>query len=128
MSAADLNKLLQSSTVASDTHYLDGYQATYDSKAGEDTIEILVADFASDQDAQDFQGGVIPSYTVNSVNDPVIPGGDDFNSSTANPDGSFDHGVVAAKGRRVMFVDYLTGTVTAVPALAALARQQYAKL
>jgi hypothetical protein len=42
--------------------------------------------------------------------------------------GSFDHGVMATKGKRVMFVDYLTGTATAGSAVARHPQQQYAKL
>jgi hypothetical protein len=49
-----------------------------------------------------------------------------LHSTTANPDGSFDHGVVAAKGRRVMVINYLTRTATAVPAVTTLSHQQYA--
>jgi len=128
MTAADLNQLLQSTTAASDTHYIDGYHATYDSKTGEDTIEVLIADFASEQDAQAFKSNFIPSDTARSVDDPVISGADDFNSTTANPDGSFDHGVIATKGKWAMVIDYVTGTSAAVPAVAALAQQQYAKL
>jgi hypothetical protein len=128
MTATDLNQMLNSSTVASESHYVDGYHADYDNLANQDTIEVFVADFASNQDAQSFQGSFVPSDTAKSINDPAIPGADDFNSTTANPDGSFDHGVIAAKGKRVMMIDYLTGAPTAVPAVAALAQQQYARI
>jgi hypothetical protein len=128
MSAADLNKMLNSSTAASESHYVDGYQVWYDSTASADTIQVFVADFATDQDAQNFKASFVPSNTAKSVDDPVISGADDFNSTTANPDGSFDHGVIATKGKRVMVVDYRNGTAAAVPAVGTLAPQQYGKL
>ena len=58
----------------------------------------------------------------------LIPGADDFNSPTPNPDGSFDHGVIAAKGNRVMFIDKATDSATRDPFVDAMAQLQYAKL
>jgi hypothetical protein len=119
---------MNSSTLATDVHYVAGYHAVYDSITGEDSIDVLVADFATADDAQNFKSGFVPSNTTVSVDDPTIPGADDFDSTKANPDGSFDHGVIAAKSQRVMVMDYSTGNASAVPTVASLAHRQYGQL
>jgi hypothetical protein len=128
LTAAGFNQLMNSSTEAIDDHFVDGYHAIYDSIAGPDTIEVIVADFATTDDAQSFQSGFVPSDTTTAADDPAIAGADDFNSTKANPDGSFDHGVIATKGKRVMVIDYYTGSASAVPAVATLAQRQYGQL
>jgi hypothetical protein len=128
LTAAGFNQLMNSSTFATDVHYVSGYHVVYDSIGGEDSIDVLVADFATADDAQNFKGGFVPSNTAVSVDDPTIPGGDDFNSDKANSDGSFDHGVIATKGKRAMVIDYYTGSASAVPAVPTLARRQYGQL
>jgi hypothetical protein len=127
--AADaFNHLMKSSTAAGELHYLDGYHITYDSDANQDSVDVLVVEFATPTDAQDFKGGFTPSDTAMSADYPAIPDADVFNSNAANPDGSFDHGFFATKGTRAMVVDYVSGTATPVPSVAIMAVQQYAKL
>jgi hypothetical protein len=128
MTAAELNKIMNSSTVADDTHYVDGYHAVFDSRSDNSYIEVMLADFATAEDAASFQGGFEPSATAVSVDDPAIAGADDFDSPTPNPDGSFDHGVLAAKGNRVMFIDKVTRSATRDPFVDAMAQLQYAKM
>jgi hypothetical protein len=128
LTAAGFDQLMNSQTEAADDHFVNGYHAIYDSNAGGDSIEVMLADFATADDAQSFQGGFVPSDTTTSADDPAIAGAYDFDSTKANPDGSFDHGVIATKGKRVMVIDYYTGNASAVPAVFTLAQRQYGQL
>jgi hypothetical protein len=122
------NQLMKSSTAATELHYVDGYHITYDNDTNEDSVDVLVVEFAAPNDAQDFKGGFSPSNTAVSADYPAIRDADVFNSTSANPDGSFDHGFFATKDRRAMVIDYISGTAAPVPIVALMAEEQYAKL
>jgi hypothetical protein len=128
VTADAFNQMMKSSTAATDLHYVDGYHVTYDSDTSDDSVDVLVVEFRTATDAEDFRGGFVPSKTAVSADFPTIPGADVFNSTAANPDGSFDHGVFATKGTRAMVVDYVNTAAAPVPGVAILAQQQYAKL
>jgi hypothetical protein len=119
---------MSSSTLAGDVHFVDGYHVIYDSVGADDSIELLVAQFATSRDAKNFQASFVPSDTAISADYPAIPGADVFNSTGANPGGGFDHGFIATKGTRTMIIDDLTGNAAPVPDIATLAQAQYAKL
>jgi hypothetical protein len=127
--AAGFNKFNQSATAAADLHFVAGYDVTYDSLTGSDSIEVTQLDFGSSSDADAFQEGFsFSDQPTGSADDPVIPGGYDYNSPKANPDGGFEHGVIAIKGSRAMVIDYLNSNIGPMPLVAAIAKQQYADM
>ena len=80
-------------------HFARGYDVTYDSNDLSASIEVTLFQFATPADAANFRAGFILGYpgTMNSRADPVIPGGDDYDS-TSPDQGFYDHGVIATKG------------------------------
>jgi len=92
-----------------------GYDVTYDSNTTSDSIEVTLFQFATPADATAFKA------------DPVIPGGDDYDS-TAPFQGTYDHGVIATKGNLAFVIDDATGSAAPVPLVETMARQQYAAL
>ena len=129
LTPAKFNQLMSHPDGASNNNtFVDGYDVTYDSIAGSDSIDIMLVDFDNSDDANGFVQSFSPGDTTSSAGDPTIAGGYDFNSTRANPDGGFDHGVIASKGSRVMVLDDLTGNANPVPLIATMAAQQYANL
>ena len=110
-------------------HFARGYDVTYDSNDGSDSIEVTLFQFATPADAANFRAGFTlgDPVTMNSRADPVIPGGDDYDS-TSPDQGFYDHGMIATKGSRVFVIDDLTGRAAPVPLVETMARQQYAAL
>jgi uncharacterized membrane protein YgcG len=127
MSAAGFNQYLGAGNLAARLHFVRGYDVTYDSTTDSDSIEITLFQFATPPDAASFKAGFIPGGPVRSRADPVIPGGEDFDS-TAAYQGAYDHGVVVAKGNWAFVLDDLTGSAVPVPLVDKMALQQYAAL
>lgn len=128
MSAANFNRYLGGGDLAASLHFVRGYDVTYDSISNlGDSIEVTLFQFATPADAAAFMtefasgGGVI--YKA----DPVIPGGVDYDSTTADQ-GAYLHGVMAAKGTLAFQIDTGTGSAAPVPLVRQMARQQYAAL
>ncbi len=83
--------------------------------------------FAAPADAAAFKSGFEPGGPVRSRADPAIPGASDYDS-TAPDQGSYDHGVVAVKGRWAFVLDDFTGNAARPPVVDRLARLQYVAL
>ena len=124
MSAAGFNQYWGD---AAGLHFVRGYDVTYDSNDASASIEVTLFQFATPADAADFKAGFTSGGPVNSKADAVIPGGNDYNS-TAPFQGSYDHGVIAARGSLAFVIDDLTESPAPVPLVERMARQQYAAL
>jgi hypothetical protein len=126
MNAAGFNSYMGSGNPAADFHFTLGYQVFYDNPDG-DIIEVTLFQFATQNDALLFASSWLPGGTVVSKADPVIPGGEDFDSTTVDQ-GSADHGVFATKGNVAFAIDDITSSTTPVPLVETMARQQYVAL
>ena len=126
LSAADFNQYWGD---PASLHFARGYDVTYDSNDLSASIEVTLFQFATPADAANFKAGFVlgDPVTMNSRADPVIPGGDDYDS-TSPDQGFYDHGVIATKGSRAFVIDDLTGSAAPVPLVETMARQQYAAL
>jgi hypothetical protein len=82
MSAAGFNRDMGAGNLAASLHFVRGYDVTYDSNGDSDSIEVTLFQFATPADAIAFKAGYVPGGPINSRADPVIPGGDDYNSTT----------------------------------------------
>ncbi len=126
MNAAGFNTYMGSGNPAADFHFARGYDVFYDSPNG-DIIEVTLFQFATQNDATGFKAAWVPGGPVNSEADPVIPGAEDFDSTTVDQD-SADHGVIAIKGNVAFVIDDVTSSTARVPLVETMARQQYAAL
>ena len=126
ISAADFNQYWGD---PASLHFARGYDVTYDSNDASDSIEVTLFQFATPADAANFKADFTlgDPVTMNSRADPVIPGGDDYDS-TSPDQGFYDHGVIATKGNRAFVIDDLTGSAAPVPLVETMARQQYTAL
>jgi hypothetical protein len=97
MDAAWFNQHMGTPNLAASLHFVRGYDVTYDTNTGSDSIEVTLFQFATAADATAFKAGYVPGGPINSRSDPGIPGADDFDSTSPNQ-GTYDHGVVATKG------------------------------
>jgi uncharacterized membrane protein YgcG len=127
MSAAEFNRWNSASNLAAQLHLIRGYDVTYDSNTNRDSIEVTLFQFATPADAANFKAGFVPGGPVRSGADPVIPAGEDYDS-TAPYQGSYDHGVIATKGNLAFVIDDATGSAAKVPLVETMARQQYTAL
>jgi hypothetical protein len=127
--AAAFNTMNHSATLATQLHFIGGYDVTYDSRTSDAVIDVFLGDFATSDDADMYKAGFsFGSQPGGNEVDPVILGAYDYNSPKANPDGGFEHGVIASRGNRVMIVDYINGTAPVVPLVATMAKQQYDRM
>jgi hypothetical protein len=126
MNAAGFNSYMGSGNPAADFHFTLGYQVFYDNPNG-DIIEVSMFRFATQNDALLFASAWVPGGSVTSKADPVIPGAEDFDSTTVDQ-GSADHGVFATKGNVAFVIDDVTSSTAPVPLVETMARQQYAAL
>jgi hypothetical protein len=126
MNAAGFNTYMGAGSLAASVHFARGYDTFYDNPNG-DIIEVILFQFASQDDATLFKAGWVPGGPVNSKADPVIPGAEDFDSTTVDQD-SADHGVIAIKGNLAFVIDDVTSSTAPVPLVETMARQQYAAL
>jgi hypothetical protein len=126
MNAAGFNTYMGAGDPAASLHFARGYDTFYDNPDG-DIIEVTLFQFATQDDATLFKAGWVPGGPVNSKADPVIPGAEDFDSTTVDQD-SADHGVIAIKGNLAFVIDDVTSSTAPVPLVETMARQQYAAL
>jgi len=127
ISAAGFNQLMGEGNPAASLHFVRGYDVTYDSNTSSDSIEVTLFQFATAADAAAFKAGFVPGGPVNSRADPAIPGASRYDSATGYQ-GTYDHGVIAAKGNLAFVIDDVTGSAAPVPLVEKMARQQYAAL
>jgi hypothetical protein len=126
MNAAGFNTYMGAGGLAASLHFARGYDTFYDNPDG-DIIEVTLFQFATQDDATLFKAGWVPGGPVYSKADPVIPGAEDFDSTTVDQD-SADHGVIAIKGNLAFVIDDVTSSTAPVPLVETMARQQYAAL
>lgn len=126
MKAAGFNNYMGPGDPAAELHFVRGYNVFYDSPNG-DIIEVILFQFATQDDATLFQDSWVPGGPANTRADPVIPGAEDFDSTTVDQD-SADHGVIATKGNVAFVIDDVTSGTARVPVVETMARQQYAAL
>jgi hypothetical protein len=104
---------------------VDGYRATYLNATIGDRIDIDLTVLRSASAARLLTGAAGPA--TGSVASPIagIPGAVALDDSTADSHGLFHHSVTAAKGVRVMIIEYTTRSAGPVPLILVLARQQF---
>jgi uncharacterized membrane protein YgcG len=124
MNAAGFNRYWAD---AASLHFAGGYNVTYDSNDGSASIYVTVFQFATPADAAAFKAGYDPGVSVKSKADPVIPGADDYDS-TSPDQGAYTRGVIAAKGNLAFVIEDITFSAAPVPLVETMARQQYAAL
>ena len=83
--------------------------------------------FATPADAAAFKADSMLGRPVKSKADPVIPGADDYDS-TSPDQGTYTHGVIATKGNRAFVIEDINASAAPVPLVETMARQQYAAL
>jgi len=127
MSAPDFNRWNHTSNLAAQLHFIWGYDVTYDSTTSSDSIEVTLFQFATPAGATAFKTGFVPGAPISSRADAVIPGADDYDSTSAYQ-GSYVHGVIATKANLAFVIDGATGSAAKVPLVEKMARQQYAAL
>jgi len=126
MNAAAFNNYMGSGNVAASLHFVRGYDTFYHNPDG-DIIEVTLFQFATPNDAALFESAWGPGGPANTTADPVIPGAEDFDSTTVDQD-SADHDVLAIKGNVAFVIDDVTSSTARVPVVETMARQQYAAL
>jgi hypothetical protein len=124
MGAADFNQYWGD---PASYHFVRGYDVAYDSNDASTSIEVILFQFATPADAAAFKGDYDPGVPVNSKADPVIPGANDYDS-TSPDQGTYHHGVIATKGNRAFVIEDTTSSAAPVPLVETMARQQYAAL
>jgi len=124
MSAADFNQYWGD---PASLHFVRGYDVTYDSNDASNSIEVTLFQFATPADAAAFKASYEPGVPVKSKADSVIPGADDYDS-TSPDQGIYTHGVIATKGNRAFVIEDITFSAAPAPLVEMMARQQYAAL
>jgi hypothetical protein len=127
MNAAGFNSYMGSGNSAASVGFVRGYTIFYDGTTSNDSIVVLLFQFATQDDATLFKSGWDPGVPVISKADPVIPGAEDYDS-TSPDQGQYDHGVIATKGMFAFVIDDLTGSAAKAPLVETMGRQQYAAL
>jgi hypothetical protein len=127
MSAADFNQLVGGGNPAASLHFVSGYAVTYDSTSSTDSISAFLFQFATTADATAFKTGSASASPGKPRPDPIVPGAEDYDSSTASQ-GFYDHGVIGIKGTFVFVIDDATKSAAVVPLVETMARQQYSAL
>jgi len=125
--ATRLNALFNSTDVATQSHFVSGQEAVYDANKSADSIHIIVLEFATSDEAQQFMQSISIDNT-SSQPDPGVPGGEIFDSTTAQADGGWKHVAQGVKGTRVYEISYISDTAAPVPLLGVLSSQQYGRL
>jgi Protein of unknown function (DUF3592) len=108
-------------------HFARGYDVTYDSNDASDSIEVTLFQFATPADAAAFKADYVLGIPVKPKADPVIPGADDYDS-TSPDQGTYTHDVIATKGNRAFVIEDINVSAAPVPLVETMARQQYAAL
>ena len=108
-------------------HFARGYDVTYDSNDASDSIEVALFQFATPADAAAFKADSMLGIPVKSKADPVIPGADDYDS-TSPDQGTYTHGAIATKGNRAFVIEDINSSAAPVSLVERMARQQYAAL
>jgi hypothetical protein len=120
---------------ASSTHFLHGYDVTYDSNFTSESIESTLFTFASSADASGFASqvlGNVGAATLSPTRSSLssIPGSVVLTGTKSGSDGYYIIDVVAQKGATIMAVEYSNNSaLTGVPdVLSTSASEQYALL
>ena len=105
-------------------HFARGYNVAYDSNDASASIEVTLFQFATPADATAFKADWVSGTPVKLKADPVIPGADDYNSTSPED----THGVIATKDNRAFVIEETNVSAAPVPLVETMARQQYAAL
>jgi hypothetical protein len=95
-------------------HFARGYDVTYGSNDASDSIEVALFQFATSADAAAFKADSVLGLPVKPKADPVIPGADDYDS-TSPEQGTYIHGVIATKGNRAFAIEDINSSAAPVP-------------
>jgi hypothetical protein len=115
------------------------HQATYDSTERADSIFVVLAEMETADDANRYNGlakkegpfrdaRADPAVKPKVSTIPGLKGATLIEPTKIDRNNTFDHAVVAVKGKRVMFIDYLTRSEGEISGLVDLAKQQYSLL
>ena len=126
MNTADFNSFVGTKGLATALPFVTGFSATYNSIQSNDSTEVTLFGFGTPLDATDFLIRALSAQK--SRPDPGIPGGAEYDSTAADNNGFYHHGVRATKGDVFMAVDYGNGNASRPTLVDTMARQQYAKL
>ena len=124
---ARLNALFNSSDLDVQSHFVGGQEAVYDADKSSDSIHVLVFEFATEAEAQQFQAGISVDNTT-SRPDPKVPGGELLDATKEQSGGGFQHIAQGTKGARAYQISYVSDTAARVPLLETLSSQQYDRL
>jgi hypothetical protein len=130
MDAATFSRRLQMPNAANRFHFVAGNDITFDSNSGGETIETELFEFASPKDAEAFSDFVTANISTRlraGVLDD-LPGAHLYDDIKAEPNGTYEHDVLAVKGSRLMFVQWVNRSAKAPALLPALAARQYARI
>ena len=127
LNAADFNQIIGGKNPAAGLHFVRGYDVTYDSTSGNDSIVVFLFQFATPADATVFKADSVSVAPGKPRADLFIPGAEDYDA-TSPDQGMYDHGVIGIKGSTVFVIDDSTGSTAPVPRVGTMARQQYASL
>ena len=126
MNAADFDSFVGTKGLATTLHFVSGFSATYNSIQSNDSAEVTLFRFGTPLDATDFLIRLLSGQP--SRPDPNIRGGAEYDSTTADNNGFYHHGVLATKGAVFMAVDYGNGNASRPTLVDTMSRQQYANL
>jgi hypothetical protein len=131
---ADFDKNAGDGAAAS-THFLHGYDITYESNFTDEEVEATVFTFASPADAAGFEPVIVGTGNANDQSPvrstlPSIPGSVMLTATKPDSDGFYVIDVVAVKGDTVMIIEYSNdAALQGVPdVLNTSATQQYVRL
>ena len=118
---------LYSKGAAAESHYVTGYEINYYNIQGDSLLAALYQ-FATPTDADSFMTGFTPGSQINVRNDPAIPGAQEYDSTIAETNNTYLHGVSATLGNTVMIVEYATDSATRPLLVDSLAQLQYTRI
>jgi class 3 adenylate cyclase len=113
---------------AAETHFVRGYDITYDSD-GAEYFDVLLADVGSASDVVVLTNGVRDGFPTSArvVRFDSIANATEIDDTTAEK-GVYQHAVIAGKGAQAMMVTYFTDRPGIPRLLASIVHEQYARL
>lgn len=127
----------RSSSAAKALHFVQGCEAYFDSTTQSEYFHVMLVQFASPADATFFTAMSVSPFALQQLPQqaaPVlstfdgIPGASTIDETKPESDGTYTHAVIAARGSRVMLIEYVTPSPGDVPLMATIAKGQYALL
>jgi hypothetical protein len=128
INASAFDAFVNTKGAATDLHYVNGYSITYDAVQSSDSVGLSLFQFATAADAAGFLTGFSLGPQIKTAFDHAIPGAQTFDSTTADSSGTYQHGVLAAKGDIVIIIDYSSGSPARPALVDSMAAQEYERL